>query len=97
MNKTHGKSAYAPDACSSCGRKHFNPTAVLCWFCSTPRANTVQGSRPIAARTMSVSEMRRDTRSKALARASSFDFLGGMIAGVAIVILPLLAVIGVQI
>ena len=89
-----GNFGYRLDVCSSCGRQQFNATAERCWFCSATRV------RPVAAPiTVILTAPRADEAARSLKQASTttFDFAGGLVAGLAVVILPFIAALSIQI
>lgn len=89
-----GNFGYKADACGSCGRQQFNVTAERCWFCSAERPRPV--AAPIAV-ILTAPRANEPARSLKQASATTFDFAGGLVAGVAVVILPFVAALSVQI
>ena len=85
--------------CSSCGgQNHFNLTSTHCWFClaswSTPVPAAIVASIPA----ISMVQIPRPVVSTRPMRVnSSKDFLGGLAAGLAVVVLPFFAVLAVRI
>ena len=89
-----GNFGYKADACGLCDRQQLNATAERCWFCCAARP------RPVAAPiSVILTAPRAGEPSLSLKQASTttFDFAGGLVAGIAVVILPFIAALSVQI
>ncbi len=85
--------------CSLCGGKnHFNLTSTYCWFClaswTTPAVAPVSAAFP-AIEMVEIPEPVAPVQPTRI--VSSTDFLGGLAAGLAVIVLPFFAVLAVRI